>query len=139
VLDFKQSPISRGRDHWDIEKWRSQTRLYMEEKNLGPINNRNVDGLILLLRSTIIKKKAFKRSSDNHLIHHFLDIFNEPTIARIKGFFKDESLSKSLWISHIEQGRLEQSIEVFIDKNPESNMTKKLLLKNLSHLGAPSQ
>lgn len=23
VADFKESPISRGRDHWDIEKWRA--------------------------------------------------------------------------------------------------------------------
>lgn len=59
VLDFKASPISRGRDHWDIEKWRTQTRLYMIEQGLGPINSRNIDGMILILRSTIIKKKAF--------------------------------------------------------------------------------
>ena len=23
VKDFKNSPISRGRDHWDLEKWRT--------------------------------------------------------------------------------------------------------------------
>ena len=64
-------------------------------------------------------------------------MFNEPTIARIRGFFKDESLSKSLWLAHITNGRLEKSIEVFIEKNPESNMTKPLLLQNLWALGAP--
>lgn len=111
--------------------------LYMQEQNLGPITARNVDALILILRSTIIKKKAFQRSADKELLQHFLSIFNEPTIARIRGFFRDESLSKSLWLAHISKGRLEDSIEIFIQKNPESNMSKPLLLQNLSSLGAP--
>lgn len=68
VADFKASPISRGRDHWDLDKWRSQTILYMTENGLGPITNRNVDAMILILRSTIIKKKAFQRSADKELV-----------------------------------------------------------------------
>ena len=109
----------------------------MKEQELGPINNRNVDGLILILRSTIVKKKAFQRQADDQLLQHFLSIFNEPTIARIRGFFRDESLSKSLWLAHCAKGRLASSIEVFIAKNPESNMTKGLLVHNLKTLGAP--
>lgn len=109
----------------------------MQEKDLGPITSRNVDALILVLRSTIIKKKAFQRTADKDLVQHFLSIFNEPTIARIRGFFRDESLSKSLWQQHVAKRRLESSIEIFIEKNPESNMTKALLLSNLESLGAP--
>ena len=104
---------------------------------MGPVNQRNVDALILILRSTIVKKKTFQRSADKQLLQHFLSIFNEPTIARIRGFFRDESLSKSLWLAHCSKGRLESSVEVFIAKNPESNMTKSLLVQNLRSLGAP--
>lgn len=110
VADFKSSPISRGRDHWDLDKWRSQTILYLTETELGPVTNRNVDALILVLRSTIIKKKAFQRTADKELVSYFLSIFNEPTIARIRGFFRDESLSKSIWLHHVRKGRLENSI-----------------------------
>jgi hypothetical protein len=137
VKDFKASAISRGRDHWDLKKWQTQVVLYMEEKRLGPVTPRNVDGLILILRSTIVKKKTFQKTADKQLLQHFLALFNEPTIARIRGFFRNESLSKSLWLAHISHGRLEKSIEVFIEKNPESNMTKHLLRQNLWALGAP--
>ena len=101
------------------------------------MTDRNVDCLILLLRSTIIKKGAFKRRADQNVERHFLDIFNEPTIARIRGFFKTESIVKSIWLYHVSKGRLEESVQVFCDKNPESNMTPELLLNNLQQLGAP--
>jgi hypothetical protein len=68
VQDFKASPASRGRDHWNIEKWRAQVSTYMEENEFGPITDRNVDAFILILRSTIIKKKAFQRTADKDLI-----------------------------------------------------------------------
>jgi hypothetical protein len=109
----------------------------MEERGFGPVTDRNVDCLILLLRSTIIKKPAFKRRADQNLERHFLDIFNEPTISRIRGFFKNESISKSLWLNHIQHGRLQESVQVFCDKNEGSNMTPKILLDNLGFLGAP--
>lgn len=108
----------------------------MEERNFGPITERNVDCLILLLRSTIIKKPAFKRRTDANVEKYFLDIFNEPTIARIRGFFRTESLVKSLWDYHLAKGRLEESVQVFCDKNPTSNMTPEILLQNLAALGA---
>lgn len=100
----------------------------MEEMKFGPITERNVDCFILLLRSTIIKKPSFKRRADPATERYYLDIFNEPTIARIRGFFKTESLVKSLWAHHLAKGRLEESVQVFCDKNPNSNMTPEILL-----------
>ena len=110
MQDFKESPISRGRDHWDLEKWQTQVKAYMEEMNFGPVTERNIDCFILLLRSTIIKKPAFKRRADPSLERHFLDIFNEPTIARIRGFFRHESFVSSLWLHHVRKGRLDESV-----------------------------
>jgi hypothetical protein len=56
VADFKATKFSRGRDHWDLKKWRTQVRAYMEEQGIGPVVERNISCMVLLLRSTIIKR-----------------------------------------------------------------------------------
>ena len=68
VKDFKSSPLSRGRDHWDLEKWRCSVKTFMEDNHLGPINDRNIDCVILILRSTIVKKRNFRASHDPAII-----------------------------------------------------------------------
>jgi len=70
-------------------------------------------------------------------VRHYLDLYNEPTIARIKGFFREESLAQGLWERHLLQGRLDASLDKFFSKNPNCTVTRQLIYNNLEQLGAP--
>lgn len=86
----------------------------MQEAGLGPLSKRNIDCMTLLLRSTIIKKPEFKKRITVKDEQHFLDIFNEPTLARVRGFFTEEKLGKELWMAHVARGGVEASIQTFL-------------------------
>jgi hypothetical protein len=99
----------------------------MKAAEIGPISDRNIACMTLLLRSTLIKRPEFKKLVTKTLEKHFLDLFNEPTIHRVRGFFKEESLAHLLWSIHIMKGRLEGSIETFLAKNPKCTVNKALI------------